>query len=113
MIAALNELQVLSADIENAYLTTPCREKVWIKAGPEFGEMEGKVLIVRKALYGLKSSGASFCQYLAEKLDDIGFKSSLADPDVWLQASVKPDGERYYKYMLCYVDDILCISHDP
>ena len=47
-IAALNDLQILAADIENAYLTAPCRENVWIRAGPEFGEMEGKVFIVRK-----------------------------------------------------------------
>ena len=112
-IAALNELEILAADVENAYLTAPCKEKVWIRAGPEFGTMEGKVLIIRKALYGLKSSGASFRAFLAEQLDDIGFKSSIADPDVWMRPAVKQDGERYYEYMLCYVDDILCISQDP
>ena len=65
-------------------------------------------------LYGLKSSGAAFRAYLAEKLDAIGFKSSIADPDVWMRAAMKPTGgERYYEYILCYVDDILCISHDP
>ena len=33
MIAALNGLDVLSCDTQNAYLTTPCREKVWTIAG--------------------------------------------------------------------------------
>ena len=64
-------------------------------------------------MYGLKSSGASFRAYLTEQLDDIGFKSSIADPDVWLREATKPDGEQYYEYILCYVDDILCISYDP
>lgn len=30
LIAALNRLQILSCDIQNAYLTGPCREKYWI-----------------------------------------------------------------------------------
>ena len=25
----------------------------------------------------------------------------------------KPNGEKYYEYILCYVDYLLCISHDP
>lgn len=44
-------------------------------------------------------------------MDEIGFKSSEADPDVWMRPAVKPDGEEYYEYILVYVDDILCISH--
>jgi hypothetical protein len=35
-----------------------------------------------------------------------------ADPDVWLQPAVKPDGFEYYELVLCYVDDVLCMSHD-
>ena len=83
-IAALNDLEVLAADVENAYLTAPCKEKVWLRGGPEFGHRQGKILVVKKALYGLKSSGAAFQAFLAEKLDNIGFRSSIADPDVWL-----------------------------
>ena len=112
LIAALNELDVQAADIENAYLTAPCREKCWTIGGQEFGSEEGSVFIIRKALYGLKSSGAAFRAFLAETLDDIGFKSSIADPDVWLRPAIKPDGEQYYEYILVYVDDILSISHD-
>ena len=111
-IAALNDLEVLAADVENAYLTAPCRERVWMRAGPEFGNREGKILIIKQALYGLKSSGAAFRAFLAEKLDNIGFKSSMADPDVWMRPATKPTGEQYYEYILCYVDDLLCISHD-
>ncbi len=114
-LAALNDLDVLAADIvENAYyLTAPCREKVWLcGGGAKFGHRQGKVLVVRKALYGLKSSGAAFRAFLAEKLDDIGFRSSIADPDVWMRPATKNTGEKYYEYILCYVDDILCISHD-
>ena len=63
--------------MENAYLLAKCREKVYIVAGPEFGDMEKKILIINKALYGLKSSGASFRSFLAKRLDDMGFKPSM------------------------------------
>ena len=71
-----------------------------------------KKKIVQKALYGLKSSSAAFRSFLAGTLDDIGFRSSIADPDVCMRAAIKPDGEAYYEYILCYVDAILCISHN-
>ena len=112
-IAALNDLNVLGADVQNAFLTAPNKEKCWMIAGPEFGPDEGKTLLVVKALYGLKSASFSFRSYMAEKLSELGFQSSLADPDVWLRAATKGDGEQYFEYVLMYVDDILAISGDP
>ena len=35
------------------------------------------------------------------------------DPDVWICPATKPNGIEYYEMMLIYVDNILCISHDP
>ena len=109
-IAALNGLDVLGADVQNAFLTAPNKEKCWMVAGPEFGPDEGKTFLVVKALYGLKSASFSFRAFMAEKLVELGFQSSLADPDVWLRAATKHDGEQYYEYVLMYVDDILAIS---
>ena len=34
MIAALNELDVLEFDIQNAYITSDCIERDWVVAGP-------------------------------------------------------------------------------
>ena len=64
LIAALNNLKVLLYNIQNAYLTAECREKIWTIAGPEFGSNAGKPMIVVRALYGLKSSGAAFRAFL-------------------------------------------------
>jgi hypothetical protein len=38
LIAALNDLEVLSADVQNAYLNAPTKEKIYMIAGPEFGQ---------------------------------------------------------------------------
>jgi len=113
VVAALNGLDVLSCDIQNAYLNARPREKVFFTAGEEFGESRGHVVIVVRALYGLKSSGAAFRAKLAQDLREMGFKSSLADPDVRLRARSESNGETYWEYLLVYVDDILCISHQP
>ena len=59
-IAALNDLDVLGCNIQNAYISAPCREKIYCFAGQEFGSDAGKVMIIKRALYGLKSSGAAF-----------------------------------------------------
>ena len=112
-IAALNDLKVLSCDIQNAFLCATNREKIWTRAGPEFGSDCGKIMIVVRALYGLKSAGAAFRALLAETLHDIGYVPSRADPDVWLRPGVKPDGTEYYEMVLVYVDDVLAFSADP
>ncbi len=113
LIAALNDLQVLAADIGNAYLNAPTQEKVYSTAGEEFGSHAGETIIIVRALYGLKSSGAAWRSHLAMSLSSLGFTSCLADPDVWFRGAVKPDGTQYYEYLLAYVDDMLMISHEP
>jgi hypothetical protein len=30
-----------------------------------------------------------------------------------MRPNCKPDGTKYWEYVLCYVDDILVVSHDP
>ncbi|KAI2499334.1 Reverse transcriptase (RNA-dependent DNA polymerase) [Fragilaria crotonensis] len=109
-IAGLNGLKVMACDIQNAYLTADCREKIWTIAGPEFGSEAGTIFIVRKALYGLKSAGAAFRSLLADTLMDMGYRPTKADPDVWIRPATKSDGFEYYELVLCYVDDILSIS---
>jgi hypothetical protein len=101
----------MSCDLENAYLNAPCREKIWFEAGIECGEDQGKVCVVVRSLYGLKSAGAAFHFSLAQILQDIGYVSLKADPDVWLQKAVRDDGHKYYKMLFVYVDDILALSH--
>ena len=44
-------------------------------------------------------------------MEFLGFKSSRADPDVWMRESVRTDGfTKYYEYVLLYTDDCLVIS---
>jgi hypothetical protein len=113
LIAELNGLDVMACDIGNAYLNAPCREKVWFKGGIETGEDKGKVLVITRALYGLKSSGASWRSTLVTTLRGLGFEETYADPDTWRRKATRNDGTEYYELLLVYVDDILLVSHDP
>eukprot|EP00546_Thalassionema_frauenfeldii_P017049 CAMPEP_0178905306 /NCGR_PEP_ID=MMETSP0786-20121207/6202_1 /TAXON_ID=186022 /ORGANISM="Thalassionema frauenfeldii, Strain CCMP 1798" /LENGTH=85 /DNA_ID=CAMNT_0020576899 /DNA_START=1274 /DNA_END=1531 /DNA_ORIENTATION=+ len=46
-------------------------------------------------------------------MNDLGYSRCQADYDVWYRAAAKPDGFEYYEYCLIFVDDILCVSHNP
>lgn len=113
MLAALNDLNVLSADISNAYLNAPCAEKVCFKAGHEFGDRKGRWVVITRSLYGLRTAGYSFRSHLKASLLAMGFKPCLADPDVYLQPSARDDGTPYYEYVCCFVDDALAFSVEP
>ena len=62
----MNELDVRNADVKNAFISAPCKEKVWLKAGPEFKDEQDKVFIIVRALYGLKSASASFRLFILD-----------------------------------------------
>jgi hypothetical protein len=102
-------------DVLNAYITAPpVKEKVWTILGPEFGHDSGKSAVIVCALYRLKSAGAVFQAHLASFMQQMEYTSCKADPDLWLKAVTRPeDNVHYYAHILCYVDDILCIHHDP
>ena len=99
LIAALNDLQIKACDVQNAYINAPTKEKVWFRAGRELGSDAGKVVVIVRALYGLKSSGARFRENMAQTLRDAGFESCKADPDVWLRKAQKANGTKIYEYV--------------
>jgi hypothetical protein len=112
--AALMGLDVMAADIQNAYLSAPCSQKYYTICGPEFGsELQGRIAIIVRALYGGKSSGKDFRDHLRDCMVHLGYDSCLADPDVWMRKSQMDDGTEYWEYMLLYTDDCLSVSHLP
>jgi len=107
-LSQLNGLELCAADVGNAYLEAYTKEKVAFVAGKEFGPLAGHTLLISKALYGLRSSGARFHDKFADTLTDMGFKPSLCDPDVWYR-----DAGDCYEYVCTYVDDLLVAMKDP
>jgi hypothetical protein len=110
LIAEANDLTALCSDVGNAFVNSFTNEKVYCRAGPEFGPLEGKTLIVVKSLYGLKSSAERWRAHFADTLRSMGFESSRADPDVWLRCREDESG---YDYVCTHVDDFTIFAKDP
>ena len=108
LIAILQGLQVVAGDISSAYLQSFTVEKIYTVLGEEFGPMAGQKVIVIRALYGLKLSGAMWHQKLADSLYAMGFKPSKAHYDLWMRKM-----EDHYEYVAVLVDDLLIFSKNP
>lgn len=110
LTAVQNRLNFITADVGNAFCTAPNVEKVWSKAGVEFGDKAGCKITLKRALYGTRTASRSFHEFLGELLLRMGFQPSRADQDLWWKKS--PDYEGY-DYIATHVDDIICAARDP
>lgn len=110
VIAHKQGLKVLCGDISNAYVNAETTEKVYAKAGPEFGDRKGKIVIIKKALYGLVGSSKCWHSHFAGTLRSFGFVPTRYDGDVWIR---RLDGAYHYEYICTHVDDFSCFSKNP
>eukprot|EP00957_Ditylum_brightwellii_P043074 3263265-Ditylum_brightwellii.AAC.1 len=71
--------------------------------GKEFQDngYEGHLMLIVRALYGLKTSGARFHDKFAETMYQLGFMLSKADSDVWMK-----DCKDHWEYVCTWVDDL-------
>ena len=46
LIVVLNDIDIMSCDLKNAYLNAPCQEKIWYVGGLKCGEDQGKVCVI-------------------------------------------------------------------
>ena len=107
-IAEQNNLVAWSTNIPSAYLETFTNQNIWILVGPEFSSPKRQLLIIIKAFYGLRSSGARWHDRLADILREEKFASCCAEPDIWMHAN----GE-LYKYIAVYADDLKFAMRQP
>jgi hypothetical protein len=107
-LAELNQLELWAMDIGNAYLEAMTSEKLYIIAGGEFVDLKGHVLVIHKALYGLRTSGKRWHERLSDCLRDMGFTPCIAEPDIWLL----PNND-VYEYIGVYVDDLAIVAKEP
>jgi len=103
-----NGLKVWSTNIGNAHLETCTREKVCIIAGAEFGDREGHVPIVSKALCGPHSSGLRWSERLADVLRSVGFFPSEAEKCIWMR-----DKGDHSECIAVHADDSMIVSRIP
>ena len=109
-LSQLYDFEIWEADVGNAYLEAYTDQNLCITAGPEFKELQGHLLIMIKTLHGTRSGGARWHDRLFDILQELKFKPSKADPDVWMRPE---PGGTCYEYIAVYVDDLAISAKDP
>ena len=108
----MHDVPVTAADVRNMYLQAPTSKKHYVIFELGFGlENIRKKALITRAVYGGKDAGREFCHHLRSCMNFLGFKSSQADPDVWMRKLIRKDEVTdYYKYVILYTDDCIVIS---
>ena len=82
LIAVKTGLNLMAANVANAFGTAPCWEKIWTVAGSEFGPKQGSVIRINRAIYGLATRRRLFHEFLGDLLQHMGFDPCRDDQDL-------------------------------
>lgn len=97
---------VEQVDVRNAYIKSELNEIIYMKQPPGFNGDNGKVLKLKKSLYGLKQSGHQWNKCINGFLvDNLNFVRLESDPCVY-------KNEKCNLIISMYVDDILIFAKD-
>ena len=106
----LNDIESRSGDIRNACITARTSNKIVFNSGPEFYPFghAAHMILIKIALYGLKSLGTSFHSRLLDALTALGFFPYLGGSYI----SMCDVGD-YYSYVVCYCDGLIVVHKEP
>jgi hypothetical protein len=99
-IAARFDLELLQYDAVNAFVNAKLQSNVFMKLPPGFrkGGREGRVLLLHKALYGLRIAPLLWQMELGNTLQTLGFKPIPNEPCCYQKNGI---------FIFFYVDDIV------
>ena len=100
MMSILLGLQTRQVDYIAAFVQADIDTDVYVEMPRGFAQ-PGKVLKLKKSLYGLKQSPRNYFKHLSSKLTQLGFKPSDADPCLFVSDKC---------ICLVYVDDTLLFA---
>mmetsp|Transcript_15060 Transcript_15060/g.36762 ORF Transcript_15060/g.36762 Transcript_15060/m.36762 type:complete len:970 (-) Transcript_15060:1237-4146(-) len=101
ILSQVLKLSTQQVDYTTAFLHAPIEEEVYVAMPRGFSE-PGKVLKLKRCLYGLKQSPRNFFQFLKSNLEEIGFVPQTdVDPCLFISENC---------ICLVYVDDTLFFS---
>ena len=102
-VCAHEGLEMRQFDISTAFLNGQLDEEVYMRApsgAKSVASSSGRVLRLRRALYGLRQAGRAWNKRLEAELKGKGFVQSTADPSLWIL-----HGEAGAVLTMLYVDD--------
>src|SRR5882762_7352817 len=106
--AALENWFVSALDVKTAFLYGQLDEEIYMEQpeGFKVKGQEGKVLRLRRAIYGLKQAALAWWKELDQSVKQLGFKRLYADAGIFVCRHA--DGTMLI--IMAYVDDILFIG---
>jgi hypothetical protein len=102
-VAALKHYKIHQMDVPSAYLQSPLKEDVYLEPPEGIEVPDGKVLHLKKGLYGLKQSGRLWNQTITQFFEKHGLLAIPADHSVF----TNKDGTLT---VALYVDDLLIFA---
>ena len=112
-IAAQEGLTMKKFDLTGAFLVAdmPPDQQLYVQI-PGYDLPTGKAILLKKALYGGKSSGALYYKEVSTWLKAYGFETCSVDETLFRLTRVKPDGTTSTLLISLYVDDGACCTND-
>jgi hypothetical protein len=105
-VASKHKMAVKQMDIKTAFLHGEITEhEVYMNQPEGYEQGTNMVCKLTKCLYGLKQAPRAWNKKLTERLMEMGFKPSIADPSLWVGHSY---GEK--TFITIVVDDMLLAS---
>ena len=95
----LLQLENKQIDYTGAFLQAPLDHDVYVDM-PKMFTKAGKVWLLKRALYGLKDAPRAYFIHTKNKLEELGFRQSDADPCFFISPTV---------ILLYYCDDCLLL----
>ena len=106
-IVAKDDLELHQMDYETAFLNARLEEKIYMEQPEGFVEDSDQVLLLIKAIYGLKQAPNRWNKTVDDYLQSLGYKPLRSDPCVYIKRS-----RTNRLIILClYVDDTLIAFH--
>jgi hypothetical protein len=107
--AAIYDWPLYQLDVKNAFLHGDLREEVYMEIPPGFAtdQTKGKVLKLKKSLYGLKQSPRAWFDRFRRAMCNMGYKQCNSDHTVFYRHSGS-----HVTILTVYVDDMIITGDD-
>ena len=109
-IAAQNDWEIRQIDVKTAYLYGDLDEEIFMEPPEGLRIPKGCVLLLQKAIYGLKQAGRQWFAKLKEVLTKFGMMQVVTDPNTYVARKVV-NGKPCILVIPVYVDDLLPMGH--
>ena len=112
VLAVECDWEVWHINVKTAYLNRDLDKEIYIKIPKGYNKegLEGKVIKLRKAIYGLRQAGCQWYQKLKKVLKKFSLKQTASDPHTFAVQKVV-QGVHLTLILPIYVDDLIPISN--